>query len=432
MPVTATPRRVLLLGAAWLVLVWALAHIAARSTPWLTGPTGWSPELASRVTPLARWDSGWYVAIAESGYEDPPTRAGQQTNHAFFPLYPALMRGVARATGLETSRAGALVSAAALLGALVLFARVDAEAIRRGARLACAPRPPRVPDVVLLRRRLHGVAPPASRARGRPRPRDRPRRRGGRRGAPDRADTDLGARPRARARARLVAQEPRARAPRSADPPPRRPRGRVAPGRLRALLPLLPRALRRRAPLREGAAQLVARAEDGLRRAAPHPPGDLARPGDGPRPRQESGANDGGRLPPPVPPPRRAARGAEAVARGALRLPDRRDRLRVRDARERRPVRAAGLPGVRGPRRPRGKARRSSAPSSPSPSRRRPCTSGSTSTGSGSAEARDVTSRRAGSTPPRIRARTCATQPASSSVACGSASARTAAAIATR
>ena len=122
MPVPATPRRVLLLGAVWLALVWAVAHLAARSTPWLTGPTGWSPELARRVTPLARWDSGWYLGIAESGYEAPPSRVGQETNHAFFPLYPALMRGVARATGLEVSRAGALVSAVALLGALVLFA----------------------------------------------------------------------------------------------------------------------------------------------------------------------------------------------------------------------------------------------------------------------------------------------------------------------
>jgi hypothetical protein len=122
MPAPATPRRVLLLGTAWLAFVWAVALVAARSTPWLTGPTGWTPEFAARVTPLARWDSGWYVSIAESGYEAPPTRVGQETNHAFFPLYPALMRGVAAATGLDASRAGAAVSALALLGALPLFA----------------------------------------------------------------------------------------------------------------------------------------------------------------------------------------------------------------------------------------------------------------------------------------------------------------------
>ncbi len=122
MPAPATPRRVLLLGAVWLAFVWTVALVAARSTPWLTGPTGWTPEFARRVTPLARWDAGWYVAIAESGYEAPPTHVGQETSHAFFPLYPALMRGVSRATGLDASRSGALVSALALLGALVLFA----------------------------------------------------------------------------------------------------------------------------------------------------------------------------------------------------------------------------------------------------------------------------------------------------------------------
>ena len=119
---TATPRRVLLLGTAWLAFVWVVALLAARSTPWLTRPNGWAPELARRVVPLARWDSGWYVAIAETGYEAPPSRVGQETNHAFFPLYPALMRGVSLATGLDASRAGALISAAALLGALVLLA----------------------------------------------------------------------------------------------------------------------------------------------------------------------------------------------------------------------------------------------------------------------------------------------------------------------
>jgi hypothetical protein len=118
----ATPRRVLLLGAVWLAFVWAVALVAARSTPWLSARTGWSEELSRRVPALARWDSGWYVSIAEGGYEAPPVRVGQETNHAFFPLYPALMRGVSRATGLDVARAGALVSAAALLGALLLLA----------------------------------------------------------------------------------------------------------------------------------------------------------------------------------------------------------------------------------------------------------------------------------------------------------------------
>jgi hypothetical protein len=123
MPSPTTPRRALAWGAVWLVCVWAVALVANRSTPWLTGPTGWSPERVRQMTPLARWDSGWYVGIAESGYQAPPADVGRETNHAFFPLYPLLMRGVARVTGLETSRAGALVSALALLLATTLFAR---------------------------------------------------------------------------------------------------------------------------------------------------------------------------------------------------------------------------------------------------------------------------------------------------------------------
>jgi hypothetical protein len=51
-----------------------------------------------------------------------PTWAAESTNHAFFPLYPALMRGLVRATGIETTLAGNLISAAAFLGALAFLA----------------------------------------------------------------------------------------------------------------------------------------------------------------------------------------------------------------------------------------------------------------------------------------------------------------------
>jgi hypothetical protein len=124
MPVPVpSPRRVLSVSLLWAACVWTLALVAARSTPWLTGPNTWSYDVKRRATPLARWDSGWYIGIAESGYMLPPKAFGQETNHAFFPLYPLLMRAVMRATGLETSLAGNLVSLACFLGAAVLFAR---------------------------------------------------------------------------------------------------------------------------------------------------------------------------------------------------------------------------------------------------------------------------------------------------------------------
>lgn len=119
----STNRRVLGAGILWLAWIWAVALVASRSTPWLTGPHNWAYDVERRATPLARWDSGWYVGIAESGYQAAPTRVGEETNHAFFPLFPLLMRAVARSTGIETSLAGNLISALALLGALVLLRR---------------------------------------------------------------------------------------------------------------------------------------------------------------------------------------------------------------------------------------------------------------------------------------------------------------------
>jgi hypothetical protein len=43
---------------------------------------GWAVDV------WGRWDSGWFVSIAQHGYLDP----GHST--AFFPLYPLLIRGV--------------------------------------------------------------------------------------------------------------------------------------------------------------------------------------------------------------------------------------------------------------------------------------------------------------------------------------------------
>lgn len=110
------------IGLLWLASVWAIALLVPHVVPWMTGGSPWPYDIVRRVTPLTRWDSGWYVNIAEAGYWEPPTRVGQETNHAFFPLYPGLVRLVVRATGIETSLAGNLISGAALLAALLLFA----------------------------------------------------------------------------------------------------------------------------------------------------------------------------------------------------------------------------------------------------------------------------------------------------------------------
>jgi Gpi18-like mannosyltransferase len=120
--VVTARQRVFGLGLAWLAAVWIAAVASGAILPGITAGTPWTWDIARRVTPLARWDSGWYVNLAEAGYGEPPERVGQETNHAFFPLYPGLMRLVVRTTGIETSLAGNLVSAAAFLVALPLFA----------------------------------------------------------------------------------------------------------------------------------------------------------------------------------------------------------------------------------------------------------------------------------------------------------------------
>jgi Mannosyltransferase (PIG-V) len=90
------------------------------------------------LAPLARWDSVWYLRIADSGYGDSPARA------AFFPLYPLLVRSLGTVLGGSHGAflvAAFLVSLAAFIGALALLHRL-AE-LELGRRLAA-------PTLVLL------------------------------------------------------------------------------------------------------------------------------------------------------------------------------------------------------------------------------------------------------------------------------------------
>src|SRR3954464_2493520 len=90
-----------------LVLVVAVAAVAifgvhagneaSFDTPGLTHPFGGLAD--TLLSPLARWDSAWYLDIAHSGDAGPSS--------AFFPLYPVLVRGFA-----FVSAPGALLVAA--------------------------------------------------------------------------------------------------------------------------------------------------------------------------------------------------------------------------------------------------------------------------------------------------------------------------------
>ena len=69
----------------------------AFDTPALTHRFGGFGDLL--LSPLARWDSVWYLSIANLGYggDDSPRTA-------FFPLYPLLSRGVGELGGGSRAR----------------------------------------------------------------------------------------------------------------------------------------------------------------------------------------------------------------------------------------------------------------------------------------------------------------------------------------
>lgn len=126
-------ERKLALRVAW------SAFWSSRAIVWAAGMAavlafGWFPETGARldpfyftqpfhdsfanllVAPAARWDSSWYLAIAQFGYEV-PDRA------AFFPLFPALLNIGGSLTG-SALVFGILLSSACGLGALYLMHRL--------------------------------------------------------------------------------------------------------------------------------------------------------------------------------------------------------------------------------------------------------------------------------------------------------------------
>jgi hypothetical protein len=105
-----------LLGVLWLGRA---AGTRQYDPSGLTAP--FSPFGDLLVAPAARWDSVWYLTIAEHGYGD----AHSHAQAAFYPLYPLLMRVVGWLVG-SPLLAGILVSLGCFLGALVLLHRLVA------------------------------------------------------------------------------------------------------------------------------------------------------------------------------------------------------------------------------------------------------------------------------------------------------------------
>jgi len=102
----------------------ASGNAAVYDVPFLTHPFGGVGD--ALLSPLARWDSVWYLSIARNGYDS--------ASAAFFPLYPLLVRAVA---GFSASPGALLVSAyavslASFAGALALLHKLAELELGRG------------------------------------------------------------------------------------------------------------------------------------------------------------------------------------------------------------------------------------------------------------------------------------------------------------
>jgi Gpi18-like mannosyltransferase len=123
--------RVVLVLVAW--LGFHLVQFPLRSSKWEIGDNGMTQNVASHLSPnahpfvnmWARWDAGWYLDVAKNGYRFLP---GEQSNVAFFPLYPYVVRLVHSAIRLPGDLGwllvGIIVSNIALLAALIYLYRL--------------------------------------------------------------------------------------------------------------------------------------------------------------------------------------------------------------------------------------------------------------------------------------------------------------------
>jgi hypothetical protein len=118
--------RAALIIVAWLGLHFLHAHF--RGVKWEVADDGSGHRVTEHFSASAhpfinmwsRWDAGWYLDIAQNGYSFIP---GKQSNVAFFPLYPNLIRLVHYVVPLSRDAGwllvGIIVSNAALIVALI-------------------------------------------------------------------------------------------------------------------------------------------------------------------------------------------------------------------------------------------------------------------------------------------------------------------------
>jgi hypothetical protein len=128
--------------AAWWAGSRVIVFLCAAILHWSRAPKGYfHTEFRSVLAPLTAWDGRWYDEVARNGYLFVP---GRQSDVAFFPLYPSLLRLVSH-TGLSYAASGILLSNLTLLVGLLVFYRLgrrflpEADARRAAILVAIAP-----------------------------------------------------------------------------------------------------------------------------------------------------------------------------------------------------------------------------------------------------------------------------------------------------
>ena len=108
-------------AAIWLAAIFALFWFEPKPPPlqhlW---DSKFLHDLGYGTDIWARWDSGWYLRIAEHGY------ASQHGTAAFYPLYPGIVAVLGRAFGDHFLLAGLLVSLACCLASFLLLHKLAA------------------------------------------------------------------------------------------------------------------------------------------------------------------------------------------------------------------------------------------------------------------------------------------------------------------
>jgi hypothetical protein len=110
-------------GSRVLVFAGALVLHLTHAPHGYFGPSLFRPLFG----PLEAWDGIWYRLIALHGYLLVP---GRQSDPAFFPLYPLLLK-ILGTSGIPVAAAGILLSNVLFLGALLAFDALSAELFDR-------------------------------------------------------------------------------------------------------------------------------------------------------------------------------------------------------------------------------------------------------------------------------------------------------------